>query len=193
MATAKVVKPKQPPKPASPQGAKQRVVALERAGVPVPDCVRDLAQDVEVMKARSDRLVKSGHASELALHYVAVKQYREALESIAAALTIERDRLAYLLIPEAFDAEKATTITLEAGFRVTISAFIRASVKEDQREKAKEWLRKHGHGDLIIETINAATLSAFAREMADEGRELPESIFTTNVGRNTSVTKVVPK
>jgi hypothetical protein len=53
-----------------------------------------------------------------------------------------------------------------------------------------EWLRQHGHGGVIQETVNAQTLGALAKELNNDGTELPAPTFTTNIMTYTSVTKV---
>lgn len=46
------------------------------------------------------------------------------------------------------------------------------------KERAFEWLREHGHGDLVQETVNSGTLASFARSLQiDEGIDLPDDIF----------------
>ena len=172
---------------AAPKSAKERVKELGEAATPA---IRLLATDIEILVKTTNALVKSGNAAKLAAHYVRVKQYRDAAESVLSALSLERDRLAYELVPKVFDSEEATTITLEMGYRVTLSSFLRATINQDKRDLAHKWLRKHGHGDAIIETVNSSTLSSLAKELMAENRELPEDIFSVHVGRNTSVTKV---
>jgi hypothetical protein len=58
------------------------------------------------------------------------------------------------------------------------------------KDAAKIWLRTHGLGDIIVETINAGTLAATGKAMLEEGRELPEDYFNCHVLPQTSMTKV---
>ena len=80
-------------------------------------------------------------------------------------------------------------VSLSEGFRVGVSHAWRASVRPDMGSRAKEWLRKNGKGDIVTETINASTLSAFAKQKAEENFDLPDDIFNVAQVPNTSVTK----
>jgi hypothetical protein len=58
------------------------------------------------------------------------------------------------------------------------------------KELGHRWLHDNGHGGLIIPTVNASSLSAFAKDlMENEGKELPEHIFKTGRLTYTSITK----
>jgi hypothetical protein len=52
-----------------------------------------------------------------------------------------------------------------------------------------DWLRANEHGGVIQETVNAQTLGALAKELNEEGKELPTPTFTTNIMTYTSITK----
>lgn len=93
-------------------------------------------------------------------------------------------------IPSKFEELGITTITVN-GYRYTKSETIRASMKD--KGAAKDWLRHNDLEDLITETVSASTLSATARTLLEEGRELPEDVFNVYILNNTSVTKVSPK
>lgn len=171
------------------RSANQRLKDLSDDGV-VPQAVVALADEIARMVRQTDTIVKGGSAARLASHYVRVKTYKDQLDEISKALSIERDRLAYELIPRAFSDEGTTTLTLKEGYRVTLVPFVRASIKEGQREEAYGWLRQMGHAELITNTINSSTLSAFVKNLLSENQDVPEGVFNVNVGQNTSVTKV---
>lgn len=115
----------------------------------------------------------------------------EEVDKVASTLKKHRDFVSYTSLPELFAAMKVNSVTVN-GYRVTLSSFVRASVKsleEAGKEPGYQWLREHGAESLIIETVNANTLAAFARAEMEEGRELPEDLFTVQVGQRASVTK----
>lgn len=132
-------------------------------------------------------------AAELAHIIVAGSQVYDAIEATEKRLAELKKKLKEDLVPAAFDREKITTFTLAAGFRVTTSIALRASIKAGERDNAFEWLRANAMGDLITEVVNASTLSATARTMAEEGRELPDRHFNSHLQNNTSITKVKTK
>ena len=49
------------------------------------------------------------------------------------------------------------------------------------RPGAHSWLCKHGMGNVIIETTNAATLSAIAKGLIEKGEDFPTDYFKTTI------------
>jgi hypothetical protein len=135
-----------------------------------------------------EEITKKESATELARYYIQIRNFYDDLYEISKELTKLKDLMAYVDVPAAFEREGVKTLTLEKGYRVTISALVRASTKD--METGIEWMDKHGHGALAKRTINAQTLAAFVRSEMEEGREVPDDIFTVHIGQNTSVTKV---
>lgn len=95
-----------------------------------------------------------------------------------------------VMVPACFEQAGVPNVALSEGFRVGVSEpQIYASVKPGQKSAAFAWLEEQGKRDLVQETINASTLSAFARELGEKNEELPEDIFTVARLPNTSVTR----
>lgn len=61
--------------------------------------------------------------------------------------------------------------------RIGIRPELYASILADNREAAYEWLREHGHGDIINPTVNSSTFKAFCKEAMKQGEELPDELF----------------
>lgn len=57
----------------------------------------------------------------------------------------------------------------------------RYSTTVHDRMGAHSWLIKNGMGNLIIETTNAATLSAVAKGMIEKGEDFPSDYFKTTI------------
>lgn len=112
-----------------------------------------------------------------------IKEVREALAELSDTLSRE-------VIPEAMREEGIKTVTIIDVGRVTISSRYSASIIEGKKAEAFTWLRQSGNGSLIQETVNAGTLSAFAKNLLEEnGRELPSDMFKTGSMAYTSITK----
>lgn len=94
------------------------------------------------------------------------------------------------VMPLVFEDEGVSTITLSSGYRVTISQRLNASIPADKKAEAYDWLVRNDLGDLITETVNASSLSATARSLIEEGRQLPDDIFKTVILPQVSMTKV---
>ena len=125
-------------------------------------------------------------AAEAAQVYITVKTLDEQLEETAKALGALKQHLQYTLVPARFSDEGISTITTLDGTRATISTLVRASIAD--KDRGYNWLRENGLGDLIVDTVNASTLSAVAKRMMEEGNELPDDLFTVRTVSNTSIT-----
>ena len=148
-----------------------------------------LAAELDVLRVRIDKMDRTGAAAEsMARQYLEVRALYDEMEAVNKKIGELKRRMAEEMIPQAFEDAGVTTITLKEGFRVTISAFVRASTRD--MEAGIKWMKKHGHGDIVKETINAQTLGALARTFMEENKNLPEDLFNVYVGTNTSITKV---
>jgi hypothetical protein len=57
------------------------------------------------------------------------------------------------------------------------------------KTQGMDWLRETGNEGLIIATVNASTLAAFAKTQAIAGDPLPDAVFDVGVAPYTSITK----
>ena len=145
-----------------------------------------------------DTLINRAHRDTLALiekadvptvvrHFAALRTEYRALKDKIEKLELEVNDLSYNLIPTLFDAQQVKTIKIDGVGRVTVNQRWVASMKD--KEAGMNWLRSTGNNGLIIETVNAQTLAAFAKTQALEGKPLPEETFEVGVAPYTSVTK----
>lgn len=128
-------------------------------------------------------------AARMADVYSAIKTLNDTVEERVKILKGLVERIKTAVLPETFEREGVTTVTTESGYRVTVSSVMRASLGED-KQAAMQWLRDNELGELIIETVNASTLSAAAKQMLLEGKELDPDLFRAAIMPTTSVTKV---
>ena len=140
------------------------------------------------IRDETDEAVASNDHIRIIKHYdylrqatALIKESREALEQIEMKLSREQ-------VPEALRAQHIRTITVEGVGRVSLGTRWSASMPD--KEAGFEWLRGNGHGGVIFETVNAQTLGALAKELSNEGTELPAPTFTTNIMTYTSITRV---
>lgn len=111
------------------------------------------------------------------------------VETILKDIKAKIEMLAKNLIPEAFEREGVTTLTIIGGDRATITQRVFASIPAAVRTEAYAWLRKNKGGDLIQQTVNAASLSAWVKAELEQGRAPPEKLITTHIDNNTSLTR----
>ncbi len=116
--------------------------------------IPELAQKLKDMKSELDDL--SAQKSELQ------KQY---------------DFLSISVLPDRMDEEGIETLKIKNVGRLQASSDIRCNVPAKNKGAVQEWLREHGHGSMISETVNASTLKAFVKEMMKEGKEWPEDLL----------------
>jgi len=147
-----------------------------------------LAEVAGEIRNETDDVVSSNDHIEVIKHYdklrhmtALIKESREALEQIETRLSREN-------VPEVMRAHNIRSITVEGVGRVSLGTRWSASMPD--KYAGFEWLRGNGHGGVIQETVNAQTLGALAKELSNEGAELPAPTFTTNVMTYTSITKV---
>jgi hypothetical protein len=204
MATAKTitaktatVRPKAaPPKPDEPASY-----------VPLPKSVRDalpaasvIMRHVEAIVATLPQLEQELKAAErtsitqVARAYAVLHRLRELI------LSDERSRLKPLgqlferyskeRMPALFEQAGVTHLPLAEGLRVGVAYAFRASIKKDKRKEAYLWLQDNQLSDLIINTVNASSLSAALKALRDEhNMEAPAEWFNAADVPYTSVTK----
>lgn len=131
--------------------------------------------------ATDDHIEVIRHYDQLRQLNALIKESREALNQIEEKLSREQ-------VPEVLRAHRIKTITVEGVGRVSLGTRWSASMPDKQA--GFEWLRANDHGGVIQETVNAQTLGALAKELNEEGTELPAPTFTTNIMTYTSITKV---
>lgn len=111
-----------------------------------------------------------------------VKQLAEKV----SALQKHVDELSQQQLPTMFQNQNVKTIKVDNVGRVSINDRWSASMLN--KERALGWLRGSGNDGLIIETVNAQTLGAFAKEETMAGRSLPDDIFRVSATPYTSIT-----
>lgn len=146
-----------------------------------------LAVDVEGVDAVLSDVGRTPLAVACAA-YIAVRDAYDALTEQAKALGELRRQLQYEVLPPVFERDGVTTVTLEQGYRCTVSETVRASMKD--KEQAIKWLRGHNLGDIIQSTVNAQTLAATARSLMEEGKNLDPDVFNVAIVHSVSATKV---
>lgn len=121
--------------------------------------------------------------------FVRVRGVKDRLDEVVKAFNSVYEELKTIKLPAKFEEAGVPTINLDEGFRVTVGHRLFASIKGGMKEEAYQWLRDNDLADLVTETVNASTLSAVAKSMAEENRELNEDLFSVAILPTTSVTK----
>jgi len=114
-----------------------------------------------------------------------------ALKLIKAQISMARE----VFFPTRMDEEHTKTSTSESGIRMNRTARTLASIRphEDGTDPAYKWLRENDLGALIKETVNSSSLCAAAKEMIENGKELPDDLFNVHLKDGVSITKPAGK
>lgn len=150
--------------------------------------VDDLRRAGTSIQQETDRAVAAKDHVALIRHFDKVRNITEQIKEAREALDQIETRLSREYVPEAMREAGVRTITVEGVGRVSVSQRWSASILD--KELGHKWLQDNGHGGLIIPTVNASSLSAFAKNLIEEeGKELPEDLFKTGRLTYTSITK----
>ncbi len=109
---------------------------------------------------------------ELADELKSLRDRKDALEAELKQVNTDIDNVDYHL--STLMAETETQNFTRAGTMFCLTNKTRASATEGMRDELFAALRAEGFGDMIYETVNANSLSAFVKEqMAESGDQLP--------------------
>ena len=102
-----------------------------------------------------------------------LKETKKRLEDELKEVGLEIDRVDAVLAQRMADTE--TQNFTRNGTMFCLTSTTRASATAGRKDDLFEALRKAGYGDLVYETVNANSLSAFVKEQTTEnGDILPE-------------------
>jgi hypothetical protein len=119
-----------------------------------------------------------------------LREVTEAIKKARKALDDLEDHMSHEDVPDAFRRSSIKTVSIDGVGRVTVAHKWGCSINDGKKPESFQWLRDGGNGGIIIETVNAQTLAAFAKaEVESHGRELPTDLFTTSLRPYTSITK----
>lgn len=101
-----------------------------------------------------------------------LRDRKSAAEQELKEINAEIDEVDYLLSEMMMDSE--TQNFTRSGVMFCLTTKTRASAAAGSKEELFTALRAKGHGDLVYETVNANSLSAFVKEqMAENSDALP--------------------
>lgn len=121
--------------------------------------------------------------------YDKARELHDALDETRKRFSEKIRKLSEDTIPKLFMAKKQTTVTLLIGNvkkRVTVSYRVSASMPD--KDQGLKWLRKHKHGDMIVETVNAQTLGAWINNDYLKKNIEPPDVFKVSTSPYTSIT-----
>jgi hypothetical protein len=155
----------------------------ERAASAMKTLTNHVSESLDAINA------EGGKAPDLIALYRRIYDADETLTEALKVLGKQKDHLKFKALPEAFDAQGISTLTTATKDRVTITQAVRASILAANRDVAYKWLQDNGHGSIISTTVNASTLSSFAKHEMEAGNSLPEEFFNVAVVSQAALTR----
>ncbi len=112
---------------------------------------------------------------ELAERYKALRDEKKKAEDYLKEVTSEKDKAEKELFDLMLQTE--TENFTRKGIRFSASIKTRASTKAGYKDELFSALRSHGYGDLVVETVNANSLTSLVKELKEANdQEIPDWI-----------------
>lgn len=125
--------------------------------------------------------------------YQKLKEDYEALDKARKRVYHQKDRLEKHVLPEMFD-KAGTEMHRDRDLKRSFYPVTKYGARMLDKEGGKAWLRKNNGGDLITETVNAGSLSAFLQEMIrEQAIEPPADLIEITSYKTTGSSKYTPK
>ncbi len=132
-------------------------------------------------------VIQNGTIEEAAKHFAQLRDTVKILNEKMVAVQRHLDGISQEYIPTLYLNAGVTSVNIKGLGRVTVNDRWNASVVDT--DKAFTYVRDHGQGGMIKETIHPQTLGAWAREEAMSQRPLPTDVFKVTTVPYTSITK----
>jgi hypothetical protein len=132
--------------------------------------------------------ITQDNPAELVRHYADLREEAVLLRDAVAQLSKMEQAMSYDIIPLAFDRAGIKQVKVIGYGLVGLTRRWSCSFLEGKKEDGFAYLRDQGQSGMIIETVPAPTLGAWAHAVTDEtGVEPPQDIFKTSVARSVSL------
>jgi hypothetical protein len=148
------------------------------------DQLDDLLQSFEL---DTECVIAEADIPAAVAHFAKVRDIVSSFARKVSALQKHVDKLAYEQLVTMLTNQNVKHIKIDGVGRAQINVRWHASMPD--KEAGMEWLRSTGNVGLIIETVSALTLAAFAKEQALAGKPLPEEVFKVSTAPYVSITK----
>lgn len=146
-----------------------------------------LAKLLKLAQARTAEAVEQNDIPTAVTYFAQLRGAVKDLADQMSQLQKHVDQVSYELLPTMFQNQNVKSIKVEGVGRVQIND--RWSASMVNKANGLAWLRETGNESLIIETVSAQTLGAFAKEEVKAGKPLPSDIFKVSSTPYVSITQ----
>lgn len=168
---------------------------VERLTAAIEEGCKKLADHIAVLgkwvgNAAEDKRVKP---ADVGKGLFAIKNAHDQVDNQKKQLYKLKDWLDKSVMPQRLEDHDLDQIRIPEIAR-SFTPISKLSASFIDKEKGFAWLRERGAEDLIQETVNAGTLSAYVKNLQEEeGIDPPDDIVKVNMYYVTGINKYTPK
>lgn len=118
-----------------------------------------------------------------------VQDAKVAADEVAKEWNAEFDVLRLEILPTVCEDQGVEGMRVEGIGRLNLTADLYVSVKSGQKEGWFGWLKKNKLSDLIVPSVNASTLKAWAKDRIKKGKPVPDEFLNVTPYQRASITK----
>lgn len=104
----------------------------------------------------------------------ALRDEKKRLEDELKEVNKQKGKLEMQTLPKLMADAEIQKMSIEGIGTLFTKNNVFAHIREEDRPKAFDWFRDNGHGGLIKETVHFKTLTSWAKEQLEEGKEVPK-------------------
>lgn len=131
---------------------------------------------IQALEVQSDKLREKGDIVALVRLMDSLHDSADRLGEVKAQAQKLYDRVRFSHLPDLMDQKDIRNLTVDGIGQCYLSDDLHVSTGD--KDAVKAWLIEQGLEDMITESVNANTLSAFVKRRLKAGEPLPTDLFT---------------
>lgn len=171
----------------------KRLALMRRAIARLGTEAEHVAQTERVVKPALSLFVKEHSLGEVADIFIQIEEAAARLDDANKAFQSLLSFTREVSLPERMDEEMTKSFSSSSDDQVVRTSRTFASILSGKTDDAFKWLRDNGYASLIKETVNSSSLSAAAKELIENGMELPDDLFGLHIKNGVSIRKAKSK
>jgi hypothetical protein len=146
-------------------------------------------ENLEALYAKWDKEYAAMSTVDMVRGMATLKGVKERLEDELKAINKEYDYVRLKAVPKRFEDEGIEILRVEGVGRVSLTGDMYVKPVKTKMREFFDWLRDHGSGGLIKETVAASTLKAAVKQWMQKGEEVPDEFLKVEPFTRASITK----
>lgn len=112
--------------------------------------------------------------TKMAHELKALRDRKEQLEAELKEVNKKKDRLENNDLPREMEDQEITKVSIENLGTLYLQSSVYAYINVEDREKANDWFKANGYGDIVKESVHHGTLKGWVREQLETGHDVPD-------------------